>query len=489
MKRLASALTALVMLGAGVALAAPATAAANVSLTARNGTVGVTQTIDAQVQTTGIGGEGTVTFTVGSTTIGTDTVGPTQGYNAQVNWTPAAAGRQNVTATFSGGGSDATSVSIAQVATTTAITSPGSAAGGSVITLTAQVRTRVGSYVPTGAVKFYLASGSNIGSGSLNGLAVASMNYQVPSANGTVTFYAVYQGDSNAENSAPSPTTSTRVSAQGSSVSLGVAQTNYVNSAVPLVANIAPTSGTGTVTFSVDGRTVGTANVANGTASVTWVPTSLGNPRVTATYSGGNSVTGSSDSKTVAVIQPLKPDVITIDPAGAQGPILNNAVFVMPNGAATQVGLASSSGQPVTITVVGPCAWNAATSTLSVQGVGGNCTITATTPGGNGYSPGRLVFSVSTSVGAQTATVAAPKSGTYAKGKKLTLAKAGTVTNLNKAIAWKVTKGGAYCKVSLSKGATYLKLVKKGKCSVTGSAPAIAGQWSAYSTSRNYTVK
>jgi hypothetical protein len=31
--------------------------------------------------------------------------------------------------------------------------------------------------------------------------------------------------------------------------------------------------------------------------------------------------------------------------------------------------------------------------------------------------------------------------------------------------------------------------VKKGKCTVVGSAPAISNQWSSYQTTRNYTVK
>jgi hypothetical protein len=39
------------------------------------------------------------------------------------------------------------------------------------------------------------------------------------------------------------------------------------------------------------------------------------------------------------------------------------------------------------------------------------------------------------------------------------------------------------------KGSFKLSLVKKGKCTVKGSAPAISNQWNAYSTTRNYTVR
>ena len=44
----------------------------------------------------------------------------------------------------------------------------------------------------------------------------------------------------------------------------------------------------------------------------------------------------------------------------------------------------------------------------------------------------------------------------------------------------KVVRSGAWFK---------LKLVKKGSCRVRGSAPAIPGQWSAYTTTRAYTVR
>ena len=493
MRRMLGIATSVALLGAGVALATPAMAASTVYLTAPDGVVGVQETLSAQVaQSGGIGGEGVVTFTANGTVVGTDTVGPSSanGYIAQVQWVPATGGgRVNVVATYSGGGSDSTSAYISTVGTTVSVSSPGSAAIGSTIALTAQARAKVGSYVPTGAVSFYLSGGRNIGNANLNNQGVASLNYVVPNTPGNVSFYAIYNGDRNADQSKASATTTTRVSSQGSSVSLVVPQTNYLNSSVPLTANINPNTGSGSVTFVVDSRTVGTANVANGSASVTWVPTALGNPRITATYSGGNGVTGSSDSKVVAVVQPLKPDAITIDPAGAQGPILNNATYVLANGASVQANISSASGSPVAVAVVGPCAYNQATNTFTVQGVGGNCTITATTNGGNGFAAGRLVFSVSTSTGAQTAVVSAPKSGTYKKGKTLTLAKAGTVTNVNQAIAWKVTSGGASCKIAKSKGAVQLKLAKAGKCKVVASAPAIAGQWSAYSQTWNYTVK
>lgn len=490
MKRLIGSLAVLALGTTGVALASPASADGVVNLSVRDGVVGVQQTIDAQVSTSGVGGTGTVTFSANGQVIGTDDVGPTLGYTAEVNWTPSAAGgRVNVTASFSGGGDDSTSVYISTVSTQTTLSSPGSAASGSTVTLTAQVFAKSGSYVPTGTVTFYRSSGGSLGNGNLNGQGTATLAYPLGNASGNVSFYAKYNGDSNAKASNNSATTTTKVSSQGSSVTLSVPQTNYLNTAVPLTATISPSTGTGTVTFTVSGKTVGTANVSGGSAAVTWVPTSTGNPKVVATYSGGNGVTGSSDSKTVAVAQALKADSISIDPVGTQGPVLNGQTFVLANGASVQTQNSSASGLPVSVAVVGPCAYNPGTSTFSVQGVGGKCTVVASTAGGNGFAPGKLTFYVSTTTGAQTAKVAAPKSGSYKLGKKLTLATAGTVTNLNQAIAWKVKSGSANCKIIKAKGAVKLKLVKRGKCTVWGTAPAIGTQWSAYQISRKYTVK
>lgn len=490
MKRIIVSLAALALGASSLVLASPASADGVVNLSVRDGVVGVQQTIDAQISTSGVGGTGTVTFSANGQVIGTDDVGPTLGYTAEVNWTPSTGGgRVNITASFSGGGDDSTSVYIATVSTQTTLSSPGSAASGSTITLTAQVYAKNGSYVPTGNVTFYKSSGGNIGSGNLNNQGIATFAYPLGNASGNVSFYAKYNGDSNAKSSNNSATTTTKVSSQGSSVTLSVPQTNYLNTAVPLTATITPSTGTGTVTFTAAGKTVGTANVSGGSASITWVPTSTGNPKITAAYSGGNGVSGSSDSKTVAVAQSLKADTISIDPVGTQGPVLSGQTFVLANGASVQTQNFSASGLPVSIAVVGPCSYNAGNSTFTVQGVGGKCTVVASTAGGNGFAPGKLTFYVSTTTGAQTANVAAPKSGAYKLGKKLTLATPGTVTNLNQAIAWSVKSGKSSCKIKRTGGAVKLALVARGKCTVWGTAPAIGTQWSAYQISRKYTVK
>jgi hypothetical protein len=115
--------------------------------------------------------------------------------------------------------------------------------------------------------------------------------------------------------------------------------------------------------------------------------------------------------------------------------------------------------------------------------------LSAATSGGNGYSPTTQKYTIVTATGPQTAKVSAPKSGSYKKGKTLKLSRTSTVTSLNQPVTWKVTKGSRYCKVERSGSWYTLKLVKKGTCQVRGSAPAIPGQWAAYSTTRTYKVK
>ena len=488
MKRILSTVAVLAVVGSGIGMAASASADSTVHLTVKNGVVGVAQTVDASVSASaGVGApSGTVTFYANGAVIGTDTVGGNQGSNAQVIWTPKESGPDSVMASFSGGGSDTATVSVNSVDTTTSITAPGSASAGSQVALQAQVRAKQGSYVPTGTVTFSTSS-ETIGAANLNSQVLASINFTVPTGVSSVNVYAAYGGNSNANASGRSSAANIRVSAVGSTVALSVPQTNYQNTSVPLSAKITPTSGTGSVTFTVDGKTIGTANVVNGAASVTWVPTALGNPTVKASYTGGNGVAASSDTKIVAVTQPLKADAITVDPAGDPGPILNNAVFVLPNGSSIAATVTAASGLPVKVEVKGPCAWNG--TTFTVQGVGGNCSVVATTTGGNGYSAATLSFTITTAVGHQTATVAAPKSGFYKKGRILTMAAAGTVTNLNKPLTWKATSGASHCKLYRSAGAVKLKLTSRGHCWVQASAPGVAGQWSSFLTKRSYTVR
>ena len=492
--RLRALLLAVVVALVGALGAAPAASAAVfVTLTVSNGTIGVAQKVAATVDSSAIGSpSGTVVFTADGQQIASQAVGGTLGSTATVSWTPTAAVNAVVVATFTASTGEQASatktVAIAKVDTLTDTIVPGSAATNTQVTLAAVVRATDGTYVPTGVVTFYRSDGTTLGVATLDRNGRASGSYRTPSAAGTVSLYAVYGGDKNANASPRSATDTIRVTTVAPSVSLTVPQTNYVNSPVLLTAKITPNSGTGTVDFAVNGRFVGTGKVSSGTATLTWVPSALGTFTITARYSGGNGVGSGTATNRVTVTMPLKADQITLTLAGTTTTWPSGSTNALANGATQTFTVSSTSGLPVALSVTGPCAMTAPT-TVHVKGAGSPCVLSASTSGGNGYSPTTQRYTIVTSSGAQTAKVAAPPSGRYKKGSSLKLSRTSTVTNLNQPVSWKVTKGTRFCKVIRSGAWFKVKLVKAGACRVRGSAPAIPGQWSAYSTTRTYTVR
>lgn len=482
-----------VLLASTLVGAATASAGETVDISVSNGTVGVSQRVTATVYSDGGVGSpaGTITFTAGGQQIGAQPVGGSLGSSAQINWSPGTAVSTNVVANFVGANGDtagdSATVSVNQVDTSTSMTTPGSAATSSQVSIAANVRATQGGYVPTGTVTFYSNGGSVIGSSGLDGNGKATISYTVPAATGTIYLYATYNGDANAYASKRSATDSIKVTSQAASVSVVVPQTNYVNSPVQLTAKVNPASATGTVQFSVDGKYLGTSKVSGGNATLTWVPSALGTFTISAKYSGGGGVDGGTASNSVSVTMPLKPDQISLNPNGAAGVWAPGSVNTLANGATIQFNMSSAAGLPVTLTVNSPCSVSG--NTLRVNGVGGPCTLVAATPGGNGFAPTTQQYTIVTGTGSQTASVLAPSSGSYKKGKLLKLSTIGTVTNLGQPVTWKVTKGASVCKVKTGGGYYKLKLVKAGKCTVIGSAPAVAGQWSNFSTSRKYSAK
>jgi hypothetical protein len=482
------------MVVALLAGAVPASAAAFVSLSVSNGTVGVAQPVIATVDSSAIGfPAGTVTFTANGTTFGSQPVGGSLGNTATVSWTPTAAGAPAIVAAFaaSDGSDQATAtktVTVSRVDTVTTITTPGTAATNTAVTLSALVRSRDGSYVPTGGISFFRSDGQSLGSANVDATGKATLAYTTPSTVGTVSMYAVYNGDASANASPRSATDSIKVSTQASSVSLVVPQVNYANAPVVLTAKITPTTATGTVDFYVNTTYLGTGRVSSAAATLTWVPSALGTFTLTARYSGGNGASAGTATNKVTVTLPLKADSISLVPGGSSAPWQPNSTISLPNGANVTFAVSTTSSLPVTLTATGPCQVVGANG-LHIQGAGSPCALTAATAGGNGYSPVSQKYTIITGSGTQTASVAAPASGTYAKGSRLKLAKTSKVTNLNQPITWRVTKGGSHCRVVVSGSYYKLKLVKRGSCKVTGSAPAIPGQWSAFTTKRSYTVR
>ena len=477
--------------GALLPLASPASAVTfTVDLTVANGKVGVAQTVSAVVGSDEIGAPtGRVVFAADDVQIGAQAVGGSSGSTAQVPWTPSASGPVTIEATFladaGGQALDRLTVQIGSVDTVTTVSVPGTAAAASRVTLQAVVKSKSGVYMPTGRVTFTTTGGVVLGSANVGGDSKASLTYTTPSASGTITLYASYAGDANA-NASRSGNASMRVSTTATTLTLTAPPSTTVRATVPLTAKIAPSSTSGTVDFYANGTKLGTSRLSGGTASYSWKPTATGTVTLMAKFAGGSGVAGSTGTARVQVGAALTQDTITVGPEGAT-PWSPSTPVVLANGTVVTLSVSSTSKLAVRLSLVGPCAL--AGNTLTVRGVGGNCVLTASTKGGNGYAPASQKYTIGTGQGAQTAVIKAPPSGRYAKGRTLRLGRLNAVTSVNQPIGWRVTKGTKRCAVLQTARFYTLKLKKRGVCRVRATAPGIPGQWAPFSTTRTYTVR
>jgi sugar lactone lactonase YvrE len=168
-------------------------------------------TLTATVTNSGVGAAtGTVTFTDGSSTLGTAAVNASG--VATLTLPPLAQGSHTLTAVYSGDGDNfaATSISLTEVvnlrATTTSLTATENDPNNpQVITLIAVVRgTSGGSVVPTGTVTF-TSGGTSIGTATLDATGVGTLIIQLQSP--TEIVVATYSGDTTYATSASPATT------------------------------------------------------------------------------------------------------------------------------------------------------------------------------------------------------------------------------------------------------------------------------------------
>jgi hypothetical protein len=251
---------------------------------------------------------GVVTFSDGTTTLGTATL---SGGVAILNW-GFDAGPHSITATyggdpfFLGSSSGAQSLTINKDATTTNLaTSSNPSAFGAPLTLTASVSTNSpGNGVPTGTVTF-LNGSATLGTGTVdtNGHAVFSTSTL---AVGTYSITASYGGDAD-RNGSTSAVLTQKITMD--SVTLAVASsanpaalgTNVTFTATVSAPGDAGTP-TGSVTFT-DGTTMlGTVTLSGGVAAYSTSTLSGGEHTITATYSGDTTFTGGASGSVVETI-------------------------------------------------------------------------------------------------------------------------------------------------------------------------------------------
>ena len=492
---------------AGLVNATPASAATSVSLTGvqANGQIGVPQNlvITASVDGAACGAVLSPAATVlsavtGSTqTIGTATfsrcVGSAFQYTFQ--WLPAVTGAFYITATVADGTSNAVRSAITAVSTTTRITLANTVTLGQPTPVTASVTANNGSLAsPQGSIQFSILGGGNIGGPlPLNNAVPSTTQLQwTPAVLGAASLVATYIPSSTnftcGATCVSAPDT-TQVTSTGVKMYLANPPTAAVGVATMLTAVVSVVPPSGTVRFTVNGSPIGTASVqGNGQAQVTWTPSAPGAFGIGAFWNGAGSLTASASETVNVGTAPAQADQIRV--VTSDGSVLTpGAAYSLPNGTVVTFTSSTSSGAPVGLTEVGPCALTGNTFTTT-QG-NGQCRVTATSTGGNGYGPATATVTVNLRPGTQVPGAQPRANSRVKRGKTVTLINArNNRTNAGQQMSWRITSGSRYCQLRFpSSGNVRLRGVRNGNCNVRGIAPAVDGQWNRLVINRTYRVR
>ena len=292
-----------------------------VSVATSPGIAGLPDTITATVKVISGAGTptGTVTFTSGTTQLGSATLSA-----GTAVITPALApGAYQIVATYSGdadnGGSASAALPLAvvQATTQTALTvAPNPALVQVPITFTAKVTGNGGT--PTGSVNF-LANGNVIGAGSVNASGTATFSTSTLAA-GTYTVTAAYTGDADDGTSASAPV-SLMVSLATTAVAVTVTPSpSVVTSTITITAKVTGNGGTptGSVNFLANGNMLGAATLNAGTASFTTSSLTPGTYTITAAYAG-DAADSPSTSPSVTEIVNLIPTTTALGMSSTTG--------------------------------------------------------------------------------------------------------------------------------------------------------------------------
>ncbi|WP_158750816.1 FG-GAP-like repeat-containing protein [Acidobacterium sp. S8] len=168
-------------------------------------------------------------------------------------------------------------------------TSLATATPGAAITLTASV---LGTS-PTGSVSF-TANGNNLGTEALvNGTATLATSF----ANaGSYTVTAIYAGDNNNTASTSSPVGITITPATTATTLQATPSAGNVNGQITLKATVSGSSPTGSVSFTANATSLGTATLINGVATLQTSFAAAGSYATTATYQGDKNNAASISS-------------------------------------------------------------------------------------------------------------------------------------------------------------------------------------------------
>jgi subtilase family serine protease len=276
---------------------------------------GQTVTFTATV-TPAFGGSpaGTVTFSNGTTVLGTGTLSSTT-HKATFATSTLSVGAHSITAAYSGGPdvNGSTSPTLTQTvnaaggSTTTALTSSANPSSFlQTVTFTATVKS-TSTGTPTGTVTF--KNGTTVlGTGTLNSSGVATLATSSLTI-GSHAMTASYSGDTHFNASVSGTLTQTVNKANTTTAVVSSLNPSVSGQTVTFTATVTPAFGgspNGTVTFSNGTTVLGTGTLNSSTRKATFATSTLsvGAHSITAAYSGGPDLNGSTSPKLTQTVNP-----------------------------------------------------------------------------------------------------------------------------------------------------------------------------------------
>lgn len=498
---------AVVLGGISLAAAPSASASTNVSLTGvqANGQIGVPQNLVVTANLDGaacgpvLAPDATIVATVSGPgqAVGTATftqcIGTAFQYTFQ--WLPSATGVFYVTAQVGGATSNSPRTQISAVPTTTRVTLANTVQLGQSTMITASVTANNGSLAsPQGSVQFSIVGGGNIGAPvGLNGQVPAITTVQwTPAVLGSQSIIATYIPSStnfSCGNTCVSAPDTVQVTNSGVKMYLANPPSFAVGAPATITAVVSVVPPSGTVRFAVNGSNIGTSAVAaNGQALITWTPPVIGNYTIAAYWNGAGNLAASAQEVISVGNAPATPDQIQI--VTANGTVVTpGATYQLGNGTVVTYTANTASGAVPTLTSAGPCTLTG--NTLTVTQGNGQCRITASSTGGNGYGATTATVTLNLVPGAQTPRGTIRASGNIPRNTNITLAtRANNVTNAGQQMRWRVTSGSNVCRITYpSNGSVRLRATRAGSCNVRATAPAVANQWNNMTVNRTYRAR
>lgn len=257
----------------------------------------------------------------------------------------------------------------------------------------------------------------------------------------------------------------------------------YVGVPATVSATITPANQTGSAAFwanlGQDGIG-GSQRVTDGKVSVTFTPGTTGWQTIGVSFTPDpNQGTTQAATSQAVNVQPGKgADILT----------LSAAPTGLAPGAPAAVTATTASGTAVQTTTSSTCAY--ADGQLTAKAGTGTCTVTFSSPGLGAYAPSAATtWTIPLSMGRQTATIAAPKSGTLARWNPVALGAKGLKTNAGVPVRWSVTKGASACQIGWKGGNVVLRTRAQGTCTVRAHAGGAAGVWEDFTVTRNYRIR